>query len=52
MTGNTVHDAFLKMGHKQYVLHVSIFAFKKRKKKGTYVIYTHREKVEKSIPKC
>lgn len=32
MTGNAVHAAFLKVGHRQYIVHESIFAFLKKKK--------------------
>lgn len=51
MTENMVHDAFLKAGHKQYVLHESIFPLKKKERKNIGNIHAQRNSRKKHT-KC
>lgn len=50
MTGHTAHDAFLKVGHKLYVLYEFIFALVKGGEKNIGNIYTPRTRVKDSTP--
>lgn len=52
MTGNTVHDVFLKVGHRQHAAHESISAFLEKKREHIGYICVEKGRGEGSTPKC